>query len=105
MNPRILFAAIGAASLAAASVAAQTSPYLSPEDQAKAEHNQTQTPTTVPTNRPGSPRVGAAATAPLVDNGGPTDRGAFQDDGYGPSSSGPAGPRPDEGDSSNLPPL
>jgi hypothetical protein len=35
----------------------------------KAHHNEGQTRPTVPTNQPGSPRAGATATAPVVNNG------------------------------------
>jgi len=63
-----LFSTVGAvAMIAAASVAAQTT--MSPDDMAKMDHNNSQTPSTVPTNGPGSPRVGATATAPVVNSG------------------------------------
>jgi len=71
MNAK-LFSTVGAiAMIAAASVAAQST--MSPDDMAKAEHNDAQTPSTVPGNGPGSPRVGASATAPVVNNVGSSD--------------------------------
>ena len=68
MNAKVFFTVGAIAMIAAASVAAQTT--MSPDDMAKMDHNQAQTPSTVPTNGPGSPRAGAAATAPLVNNAG-----------------------------------
>ena len=71
MNAKILVSGIAVAIMAAASVAAQ--PTSSPDDMAKMDHNQSQTPSTVPSTGPGSPRVGAAATAPVVNNTGSSD--------------------------------
>ncbi|MEO8926822.1 MAG: hypothetical protein ABI306_06625 [Caulobacteraceae bacterium] len=60
MNKTILFASAVAAAMAAFAVVAQT------DDAAKAEHNQTQTPSTVPDTSTGTVRAGAVATAPVV---------------------------------------
>lgn len=71
MNAKVFFSVGAIAMIAAASVAAQTT--MSPDDMAKMDHNQTQTPSTVPNTGPGSPRAGAAATAPVVNNAGSSD--------------------------------
>ena len=72
MNAKILVSGIAVAVMAAASVSAQPTS-SSPDDMATMDHNQSQTPSTVPNTGPGSPRVGAAATAPVVNNAGSSD--------------------------------
>jgi hypothetical protein len=71
MNARLFTAGAAIALLAAASVSAQST--MSPDDMAKATHNETQTQSTVPGGTPGSPRAGAAATAPVVNTTGSSD--------------------------------
>ena len=73
MNTKIFVTGVAVAVMAAASVSAQPTTSSSPDDMAKMEHNQAQTPSTVPNNDIGSPRAGAAATAPVVNNAGSSD--------------------------------
>ncbi len=72
MNAKVLSAAVAVAVTAAASAVAQTT-MMATDQMAQMDHNQMQTPSTVPNNGPGSPRAGATATAPVVNNAGSSD--------------------------------